>query len=547
MEPIFEQPGSCKCLETLFFEDAEVQKIKGGHPCFAVSGPLSVLYAKDYNRFFLRLDDWFYPLMRRLPVIGMNKNDGSSSRLYCLFGRNSWYELRVNCYGSTQGLENFESILQEYTQFSWKGELHHGRIEQSPDDKLVRHLEQESGTKQASGEDIQQRDYPRKSEGEGETETKNLMSRKKPMDLSTIKTKNFMKEARSTIGKNFTEVEKKRSQEFVNLRKSNLNMILSRTIEELLNTPESQVPALYLPKEELEEVILNYRDLASQGKFNIDEISKQTTIPEQERSLRGVEILFFEDAQLQKCKDKQTSIAASGPLSVLYFKNYHRFFLCLDDWCYPLMRRLPVIGMDKADGSSSRLYCLPGLNGVCYNLRINCYGSPVALENFESILQDCSKFSWKGEPHHGRDASLDDMLRREDIKKDIKAGFKKNSMQVGERLSQEFLNKRRENLNMAMPKTFSDLLKTPESQVPSLFFPRVELEETLLDYRDFASQGNLNLSGIPEQKPGFIEAIKQGMHELKETLFGSTERGRETTAKGKTQNENLITAETPET
>jgi len=102
---------------------------------------------------------------------------------------------------------------------------------------------------------------------------------------------------------------------------------------------------------------------------------------------------------------------------------------------------------------------------------------------------------------------------------------------------------------MILPKTFQDLLKTKETQVPSLYFPREEIEETILDYRDVAGRGNLNLGGVTEKKPGFIEAIKHGMHELKETLFGSHERGREatTSTEDKTQSGNLMTSETPET
>lgn len=258
MEPIFQQPGSSKCLEIFFFPDAELQKLKAGHISFAVTGPLSVLYSKDYNRFFLRLDDWFYPLMRRLPVVGLNKNDGSSSRVYSFPGHNGfWYNLRVNCYGSPQGLENFESILQEYTKFSWKGEAHHGRVEQSPDDKLFRRSEKESEIKQVSGQDIKQSCHPRNIKTEGEVETKNLTSRREPMDLRDIKTRNFRKEAHSTIGKNFIESEKKSSQEFINLRKSNFNMNLPKSLEELVKTPETQVPSLYLPREAVSSLIFN--------------------------------------------------------------------------------------------------------------------------------------------------------------------------------------------------------------------------------------------------------------------------------------------------
>lgn len=185
-------------------------------------------------------------------------------------------------------------------------------------------------------------------------------------------------------------------------------------------------------------------------------------------------MLFFEDAQLQRGKGDQSSLAASGPLSVLYFKEFNRFFLCLDDWVYPLMKRLPIMGMDKVDGSSSRVYCLPGQEGSCWYLRVNCYGSPQALENLESILEDCSKFSWKGEVHKGKEQSPDDKLSRknikdEQIKKDFQSRLNKETLQS------DFVNLRRTNLNIILPRTFQDLVKTKESKVPSLFFPRDEV------------------------------------------------------------------------
>ena len=256
MEPIFKHPGLAKGQEILFFEDAEVQKLKHGQTSFAASGPLSVLYFKEYHRFFLRLNDWSFPLMRRLPVIGMDKNDGSSSRLYCLPGRNGFhYNLRINCYGSAEGFENFETILQECSQFTWKGEAHHGRLEHSPDDN-VKHAKKESGLIEVIGQQLKQGVQSLKSKVKTiQTGTKNLTSRKKKLDIKAIKTKNFRKNAKSTFRKDYFLSHEKLSQDFFNLRKSNINMILPKTFQDLLDTPESQVPALYFPKEEVSSIL----------------------------------------------------------------------------------------------------------------------------------------------------------------------------------------------------------------------------------------------------------------------------------------------------
>lgn len=255
MESIFKHSGFAKGHEILFFENAEVQKLKHDQASFAVSGPLSVLYFKEYHRFFLRLNDWSFPLMRRLPVIGMDKSDGSSSRLYCLPGRNGFhYSLRINCYGSIEGLENFETILQECSQFSWKGEAHHGRLEHSPDDN-VRHSKKETGLIEVIGEHWKHGVHALKSKVKTiQTGTKDLTSRKRMVDLKAIKNKNFRKNAKSTFRKDYFLNHEKLSQEFFDLRKLNLNMTLPKTFQDLIDTPESQVPALYFPKVEVSSI-----------------------------------------------------------------------------------------------------------------------------------------------------------------------------------------------------------------------------------------------------------------------------------------------------
>lgn len=221
--------------------------------------------------------------------------------------------------------------------------------------------------------------------------------------------------------------------------------------------------------------MLDYRDLASQGKFTFSDIGSAF---KHSGSSKGLEILFFEDAELQKSKGGQGSSSASGPLSVLYFKDYDRFFLRLNDWYYPLMRRLPVVGMDKNNGSSSRLYCLPGPDGSWYNLRINCYGSVEGLENFETILQECSKFSWKGEAYHGKiEQSPDDKLSRRTRKGQNISQSESNKNFLKTSRSQKLVDFRKSNLNMTLPKTFEELKRTIESQVVVFYFPTEEVSE----------------------------------------------------------------------
>jgi len=480
----------------------------------------------------------------------MDKNDGSSSRLYCLPGRNGFhYNLRINCYGSDEGLENFETILQERSQFSWKGEAHHGRLEHSPDDN-VRHSKKESGLVEIIGQHLKQGVHTLKSKVKTiQTGTKNLTSRKKKLDLKAIKNKNFRKNAKSTFKKDYFLFHEKLSQEFFDLRKLNLNMTLPKTFQDLLDTPESQVPTLYFPKEELQEAILDYRDLASHGKFTFSDISDVGPTFKHSGSSKGFETLFFEDAEVQKSKAGKTTSASSGSLSVLYFKDYNRFFLRLNNWLYPLMRRLPVVGMDKNDGSSSRLYCLPGPDGSWYKLRINCYGSAQGLENFESVLQDCSKFSWKGETYRGKaELSPEDRLsgrtaRNENINK---GELSKDIPKSSQRLSQKLLNSRRSNLNMSLPKSFEELKRMVGSQGLAFYLPKEELEEAIIDYRDTARQGKINLRELTMLRPTIVESAKREVQEIKQTIVGGIERGREILAGGKSLSGNLNEARAPE-
>lgn len=65
-----------------------------------------------------------------------------------------------------------------------------------------------------------------------------------------------------------------------------------------------------------------------------------------------------------------------------------------------------------------------------------------------------------------------------------------------------------------------------------------------MNYRDIASKG-INLSSITEQKHGFLETIMQGVKDIKESLFGTAERGRETIPEDKTRSQNLGMTEIP--
>ena len=71
-----------------------------------------------------------------------------------------------------------------------------------------------------------------------------------------------------------------------------------------------------------------------------------------------------------------------------------RYVLQLNDWRYPLLRRLPILA-DK-DQMGNRMYLLPGLNGFFYKLKIEG-ASNEAIGNLETIFSNNSGFSIKGQ------------------------------------------------------------------------------------------------------------------------------------------------------
>ena len=215
MEHINNLSGSTKGVETLFFEEAEVQKLRGNTPIFGAIGPLSVLYFKDYDRFVLQLNDFKYPLLRRLNISG-------SDRSFTLPGlNNSTYNLRILGNPSQDSLKNFETILMNNSRFGGK------ELGSSPDDKLTRSkpstshtslMDQVSNTAKNIIDSIKTKTETLK------TGTKNITSTKKRTFLKDIKNKDFKASAHSTFKKDYFTSGEKSTQEFLSRRRDNYNL-----------------------------------------------------------------------------------------------------------------------------------------------------------------------------------------------------------------------------------------------------------------------------------------------------------------------------------
>jgi hypothetical protein len=239
-----------KGIEVLFFEEAEIQKMRGNKPIFAAVGPLSVLYFKDYNRFVLRLNDWRYPLMRRLNISGSDRN-------FALPGNNNaTFNLRILGNPAQDTLKNFETILMNNSRFGGK------TLEASPDDKLIRHKAKETSIMDKVSETAKNIIHSLKAKTETvKTGTKHINSTKKRTHLKDIKNKDFKKTAHTTFKKDFFDSHEKMTMDFLNKRRDNPNLNHALGFNDLLKTSDAKAPTHYLFKEEIEESILNNKEI----------------------------------------------------------------------------------------------------------------------------------------------------------------------------------------------------------------------------------------------------------------------------------------------
>jgi len=106
----------------------------------------------------------------------------------------------------------------------------------------------------------------------------------------------------------------------------------------------------------------------------------------------GLEVLSFDSVELTKNKVGKNTFMEVGTLRVVYFQEFDRFLLDLGDWEYALLKRIPVTCSSRTD-KESRTYTFPTYSGY-YVLKISKIIHPEALQNFETILSNASKFSY---------------------------------------------------------------------------------------------------------------------------------------------------------
>ena len=262
MEPIHKDAGKVKAVEVLFFEEAELEKVKSNSTSFAGVGSLSVLYFKEYHRFVLQLNDWKYPLLRRLTIVASD-NISPNNRSYVLPASNGFsYILRINNPSNKEAIHNFETILHKNSRFYVEGQEPPKHADISPDDKVKRRQLKDTGPKEVISEIVKGLiDKAKVTAKTHQIKTKNLLSTKEKVVLKDIKNKNFRKDAQSTFKKDFFETFGKDTQNFLQKRRENPNLDHEKGLEELHNTSESSAPTLFIEREDIEEAILTNKEM----------------------------------------------------------------------------------------------------------------------------------------------------------------------------------------------------------------------------------------------------------------------------------------------
>jgi len=267
MEAFFKDSLKSKGVEILYFERAEIEKITENSLIYAGTGSLSVLYFEVYNRFVLQINDWRYPLIRRLPIISENNLNLPTYILPAQ--KNSHYRLKLIDNSNIQGLKNFESILENNSRFIIKGQNSPAKqIEVSPEDGV------EKQRNDKSNETIEQglknvHKVVANIVHDIKNGYKNQTSKKLSTSLKSIKTKDFRSKAKSTFKDDFFNKNEKRSQKFLKRRQENVNQTQIDRYEDLRTR---DLPAHYIPSEQIEDIILGNKELVGNTSTFSDEI-----------------------------------------------------------------------------------------------------------------------------------------------------------------------------------------------------------------------------------------------------------------------------------
>jgi len=105
-------------FKSLEMDDVKINEIQGNKQSNITRGKLEVCYSPEFDRFVLRVNSFKYALSPYLPTIAYISPN--AFRSYLIPTYNGYYTLRMKSMQPPSVIQNFETILSHYTQFSYK-------------------------------------------------------------------------------------------------------------------------------------------------------------------------------------------------------------------------------------------------------------------------------------------------------------------------------------------------------------------------------------------------------------------------------------------
>ena len=207
--------------------------------------------------------------------------------------------------------------------------------------------------------------------------------------------------------------------------------------------------------------------------------------------IKGYEVLTLEHAELTKTENGTTSFITVGTLSVLYFQEYRRFILWLNDtWDFALVKRNHITSSSRTD-MKTRSYTFPSFDGL-YTVKLTKISHPEALQNFETILKYSSRLRYQGEEesiYEGDSSSissLDDldnfsdvsMTQEETLSNKLKGGdrIKRKLARFSDKIHGVFSRENKNNLNLTQVRDIKSIQNIDEGMLSAYEFARKDVK-----------------------------------------------------------------------
>jgi len=249
------------------------------------------------------------------------------------------------------------------------------------------------------------------------------------------------------------------------------------------------------------------------------------------------EVLSFDGAELETSKYGHRTFTTAGTLRVLYFRDYNRFILSLNDWKYVLFPQSEILKITSSF-TAPIIYNFPfnqgsftlSLTKVPYveaikNLEtIFSYNASFSLENelemtadkeninprrtfrehlygqFDTSLPQISEIPERRQPRYSHEGSERKLSKLSSVKKGI--------MKATDKLARGLINQRVSHLNMTQIRNYDSLISANDAPTELLW--RKDVEELILHDIDGGSR--------PQEQHSIGERLQEGFQEIRQRL-----------------------------